>query len=446
MTKNAQTNLTAHFQATLSRFIKPNTQLVLALSGGLDSIVLLHLLNQARQIIPFHLNAMHVHHGLSQHADAWAEFCLKQCALLNVPIEVAHVTVAKNPKEGIEAAARNLRYQALLNHQPNGISPHFIVTAHHQGDQAETLLLQLFRGAGVKGLASMAACDEHQRLLRPLLAISRDALLAYATQHDLMWCEDESNRNVDFDRNFVRHAVLPLIQTRYSAIQPTLARTAAHLAEANHLLDDLAAMDAQPLLTKNSLCLQGLGHLDTPRAKNMLRWWLANHQLNMPNTAFLTEILHQLLHAKQDANINIELSNFSLKRYQQRAYLVLAQVPQPFDLTWQGESELSLPNGGKLLFRQEMGVGISLKQVTKPLRIKNRTGGEQLKPQLNRPSRTLKYLLQEASIPPWQRDFIPLIYCQDTLVYVPSIGASSQLLANADEVGLEIIWQAPVIV
>ncbi|MDI1307965.1 MAG: tRNA lysidine(34) synthetase TilS [Methylotenera sp.] len=425
----------------LGRHLKPNQRLLLALSGGLDSTVLLHLLVAAKQSNSFELHAMHVHHGLSQNADAWADFCTQQCELLNVPIEVVYVQLDPSSKLGIEAAARQLRYEALFDCKLNEIALDFIVTAHHQDDQAETLLLQMFRGAGVKGMASMAAIDEARRLMRPLLDVSRQTLQDYAEQHNISWCNDESNENTQYERNFVRHGILPILANRYPSVKSVLARTASHLAEANELLDSLARIDAVNLLQNNSLCLQGLTSLDLPRAKNLLRWWFAQNQLSMPTSEHLNEIILQLFNAKADANINIQLQHLSLKRYQQRAYLCAERVVETFDMTWNGESHLDLPNGGQLHFKQVIGSGLALKHGMTKLRITNRDGGERFKPDVLRPTRTLKHLLQEANIPPWQREYLPLIYWHDTLALVPNIGITHELRAGEGELGIDIIWQ-----
>jgi len=424
----------------LNDHLKPHATLLLALSGGLDSSVLLHLLVASRQTIPFSLYAMHVHHGLSVHADAWAEFCAAQCTLLNVPLEVAYVNIENNTKLGIEATARKLRYEALFSYKVDKTPPDFIVTAHHQDDQAETLLLQLFRGAGVKGLASMAVMDESRHLLRPLLGVSRDSLQNYAEHHGIKWCDDESNENTDFERNFVRHEVLPVLTARYPAIKPVLARVASHLAEANDLLDTLAKIDAESLLKDNCLCLQGLSALNKQRAKNVLRWWFLQNQLAMPSSEHLNEIVEQLLNAKPDANLSVQLQHLTLKRYQQKAYLIQAQITQTFDLVWVGESVLPLPNGGQLIFTRVTGAGLAVKFGMDKLRISNRDGGERFKPNALRPTRTLKHLLQEANIPPWQRDNIPLIYWHATLAFVPGIGISYELQATEHEQGLVITW------
>jgi len=420
--------------------------LLLALSGGLDSVVLLHLLAEARASLQFELHALHVHHGLSSNADAWADFCSEKCQQLDVPLQIVHVNVAKNPdyrnsEQGIEAEARQLRYNALFAYVAAGKTPDFIVTAHHQDDQAETLLLQLFRGAGVKGLSSMAAVDAVRRLLRPLLNVSRQSLHEYALQHDIKWCDDESNDNTQYDRNFVRHEVMPVLESRFKGVKTVLARTASHMAEASELLEILAAQYAGEMISDNSLCLQALSQLSVARVKNVLRWWFAQNGLAMPAAEHLNEIVEQLFNSRKDADLNIKLQHLYLRKYQQRAYLCEDKTADPFDMVWDGEAELTLPSGGKLLFKPVLGAGLALKQGVTKLRITNRDGGERFKPDALRPTRTLKYLLQEVNMPPWQRLYLPLIYWEDKLAYVPGIGVTCELQAQANEPGLEIIWQ-----
>ncbi|MDO9281896.1 MAG: tRNA lysidine(34) synthetase TilS [Methylotenera sp.] len=433
--------LVSKLHSFLTQHLSPQPKLLLALSGGLDSCVLLHLLAEVKHIFLFELQAMHVHHGLSPNADAWTALCAKMCESLHVPLQVVYVSVDPSSKQGIEAAARELRYQALFNHKFGEVLPDYVVTAHHQDDQAETLLLQLLRGAGVKGLSSMAALDKTRRLLRPLLDVPRQTLHEYAVQHQIEWCDDESNENTQYERNFIRHEVMPVLESRYQSVKSVLARTASHLAEANTLLDTLATLDAGELLLNNSLCLQGLNQLNTPRAKNVLRWWFAQNQLAMPNAEHLTEIIQQLLNAKSDADLSIKLQHLTLKRYQQRAYLCIDNAAEPFDMVWNGEAALTLPNGGQLQFKQVSGAGLALKFGMSKLRITNRSGGERFKPNPLRPTRTLKHLLQEANIPPWQRDRLPLIYWHDTLACVPGIGVAHELLAGDGELGLEVVWQ-----
>lgn len=441
-TLSAQVN--TFFSAIFSAKKCVKSHVVIGLSGGLDSSVLLHLLADLRQTLPFQLSAHHVHHGLNQQADAWAVFCQKICDKLNIPLTISKVSVAVNSGLGVEASARKARYEQLL-----AIDADFICTAHHQDDQAETLLLQLARGAGVKGLSGMAAIDDARKLLRPLLNISRAELEAYARRYELSWIEDDSNINTQFDRNFMRHNVLPILMQQYPAIKQTLARTTQHLADANDLLNVLAAQDAQADLTQKigqkTLLLAPLKALDFNRINNVLRWWLAENGVLMPSTAQLQQITQQLLHAKSDAAIQIRLKaegDLTLRRFQDCAYLVTETHNLPVDCVWQGESVLNLVNQTQLTFEKKLGAGLSLKYLDNQyLHIKTRIGGERIKPDFNRPSRSLKTVLQTAAIPPWQRSHLPLIYINEALAMIPNVAVDARFKAAADEMGIVVTWQ-----
>lgn len=421
-----------------------NPKLVLAFSGGLDSRVLLHLLDQVQKTLPFQLSAHHVHHGLSPHASAWTEFCADTCQQYNTPLTVTHVNVNKNSGLGLEAAAREARYKALLGDDVDVTRPDFICLAHHQDDQAETFLLQLARGAGVKGLAGMAAING--KWLRPLLNVPRSHVEAYAKAHNLTWIDDESNADTKFDRNFMRHQVLPVLQTQYPAIRQTISRAAQHMAEANDLLDEVAKEDLQACLQNDALHLQPFGLLSKPRQHNALRCWVAQHGINVPSSAQLQQMLQQLLHAKADAAIQIKLSpNMTLRRYNNCAYLVknLATIAQTLNYHWHGESEVTMPDGSRLMLREQMGAGIALRHLTQtPLVIGYRTGFETMKPQMNRPSRSLKALLHSAQVPPWQRAHWPLLFLSGALVAIPNIALDARFAASANEMGLQTQWYA----
>jgi tRNA(Ile)-lysidine synthase len=413
-----------------------NPKLVLAFSGGLDSCVLLHLLVQVNKTLPFQLSAQHVHHGLSPNADLWAGTCENICNQLNVPFAITKVQVS-NQGLGLEAAARKARYQVLLQTEAD-----FILLAHHQDDQAETFLLQLARGAGIKGLAGMAAVSG--KLLRPLLDLPRKILSDYAKQHQLTWVEDESNADSKFDRNFIRHEILPVLAKQYPAIHQTISRSAQHMAEANDLLDEIAAADVQICLQDKTLNLRQLKQLSTPRIHNAVRWWLLQNDCHLPSAAQLQQITQQLFNAKTDATVKIKVSTtHTLQRYRDRAFLLMeSSMPPAINLLWQGEEKLCLPDGTQLLFTKALGQGFALNRVPNvKLRIKNREGGERFRPELGRPSRSLKTILQTCEIPPWQRAQLPLIFMDETLVMIPNIGVDVSFKANADEMGLVVRWQ-----
>ena len=417
-----------------------NPKLAVAFSGGLDSCVLLHLLAAINKTLPFQLSAHHVHHGLSVNADAWADFCALTCANLRVPLTISKVKINKNSGLGVEATAREARYSALLS-----TDAQFICLAHHQDDQAETLLLQLARGAGVKGLAGMAAVSG--KLLRPLLDLPRSHLVTYAKQHQLTWIEDESNLDTAFDRNFMRHKVLPILEESYPSIRQTLGRSALHIAQASNLLDELAALDAANcayIAGSKQLQLQTLAQLSQARVNNVLRWWLAQLGAALPSTMQLQQISQQLLQANADANIIINLSaNLVLRRFQGNAYLVnaLPAVDVSMCLEWRGEEAITLPDQTRLLFSQQLGQGIALRHMaSKKLTIRYRQGGETIKPQANRPTRRLNALLLTIGMPPWQRECLPLIWLDDVLATIPNVVVDAGLQAGSDEMGLAVSW------
>jgi len=435
-------HLTAKLVNHLKQYIEPHHQLVVAFSGGLDSSVLLHMLSEQKATFGFKLEAVHVHHGLSPNADDWASFCQKSCKALNIPIRVVKVDVAKDSGVGTEAAARHARYEALSQSDAD-----LILLAHHQDDQAETLIIQLLRGSGVKGLAAMPIIDSERRLFRPLLDISRAELLRYATAHDLAWIEDESNQDQRYDRNYLRHALMPVIERRFKSAKKVLARTAGHMAESAELLDDLAVIDAactglSEWDIKQRLPLACLQQLSLPRARNLLRWWLALNQLDMPSAARLEEMLSQLLSARADAVIGVKINaDTQLRRYQKDVYIESRHNVLPISLLWSGQSHIELPDGSQLVFERQIGQGLAIERLgIDKLRIVSREGGERFRPDANRPTRTLKHLLQEANIPPWERTKLPLIYLQDELALVPGIGIAAGLEARAQEAGLMIVW------
>ena len=402
---------------------------------------MLHALIEAQKTLKFNLQAMHVHHGLSPNAEAWAEFCAKACAAYQVPIELEKVKVEKAGGLGVEAAAREARYQALFAAKAD-----YILLAHHQDDQAETLLLQLLRGAGLKGLSAMASQDAVKNLLRPLLDVSRLEIEAYAKAAKLSWIEDESNLDTQYDRNYCRHQIMPAIKSRFPAAGETLARSASHIAEAADLLDALAQIDAQTCLLDGRMDIERLSALSLPRAKNVFRYWLSSMNFSMPSRDRLDDMLAQLINAGADAGIKIMLDKANdtyLRHYQGFAYIETnhPQHNSEIAMIWQGEDTLTMPDGTQLVFERKQGEGLAIDRLGgHKLRIASRQGGERFKPDLARPTRTLKHLLQEANMPPWLRERLPLVYLDDTLAVVPNIGVSCLMQATERDMGLVIRW------
>lgn len=430
----------------LSELLPNHSSILIGLSGGVDSVVLLHLLHQLAPRYSWQLSALHVHHGISPNADAWAAFCAGLCANLNIPLHIEQVDIAPLRAQGIEAAARKLRHAAFA-----GQACDFVALAHHADDQVETLLLQLLRGAGVRGAAAMPSLSVGAtKIVRPLLHCSRQEILDYARVHRLQWIEDESNADEYYPRNFLRHQLLPLLGQKFPAYRETLGRSTQHFAEAGELLDDLARLDAPELFSSpaggggvrgkrddSSLEVSRLQSLSPPRAKNLLRYFLYRLGAPMPQAARLDDMLHQLCAARPDASVCITYGGYQVRRYQGRVYALpaLGRFDNQQRLTWRGEVALLWPAlRCAILFNQFKGKGISLAKLHgRPVTLRLRQGGEALRPAANAAKRTLKNLLQEHCVPPWQRERWPLLYCGDELVCVAGVAIAAEYQAAAGE-------------
>jgi tRNA(Ile)-lysidine synthase len=436
-------DLAGRVAAQLEDIVKPSDRLVVALSGGVDSVVLLDVVARAARQLRCRVSALHVNHQLSPNARRWEAFCRRLCRARSIPFRSARVKVRRG--DSIEAAARSARYAVFAREDCE-----FIVLAHHRDDQVETLLLQLLRGAGVKGLAAMPAVRKADgrrqkvEILRPFLDATREDILQYARTRKLRWIEDESNQDIYFHRNFLRHEVLPVIARRFPAYRTTLARAAGHFADAAQVLDETAARDAAGQLSGGSLAIAALRRLTPARARNLLRFFLAGQGVTLPNAERLEEALRQALTAKQDARVQVQMGEFEMRRFESRLHVVraLTQLPRNYVRRWRGEDEIALPElGGVLAMSLARGSGISLARLGgRPVVIRLRRGGERLQPDRRRPRRSLKNLLQEARIPPWERERLPLILCGEELVWAPGIGMDCRYQAAGAEPAVRPAW------
>ncbi|MBI4195324.1 MAG: tRNA lysidine(34) synthetase TilS [Betaproteobacteria bacterium] len=451
--KPVATALTARVERRIHDIVKTGDRLMVGLSGGVDSMVLLDVLTRLRRRLRFGLAAVHVNHQISPNASRWARFCREACRARDVPLRTVKVVVPRG--DSVEAAARAARYDVF-----HRLRADFVVLAHTQNDQAETVLLQLLRGAGVKGLAAMPLLRKaegkrsldhpssfilHPSILRPLLDVPRGEIERYARERNLEWIEDESNADTYFPRNFLRSEVLPLIARRFPAWRNTLARSAIHLAEAAELLDELARADSGASCVEGTLQVSALRRLSRARAGNLLRWFLARRGLPMPNAGRLEEALRQALGAKEDARVRIDLGDHELRRFAGALHVVAKTAPAPagFSRRWRGEHKLVLTElDGVLTMKKRRGIGISRARIgSQPVTIRTRRGGERLQPDGGRPRRTLKNLFQELRIPPWQRDVLPLLFCGNDLVWAPGIGTDCGFQAAAEEPSIEPEWR-----
>jgi tRNA(Ile)-lysidine synthase len=436
--------LRSHFAERVAAQIAPllpaHSSILIGLSGGVDSVVLLHLMHKLAARFSWQLSALHVHHGISQNANAWSDFCTDLCSRHHIPLHIEHVDITPLRAHGIEAAARKLRHAAFARQ-----SCDFVVLAHHADDQAETLLLQLLRGTGVRGASAMPLFAQRAgspNLLRPLLHCSRQEILDYSATHGLQWIEDESNADDNYPRNFLRHRVLPLLSEKFPAYRDTFRRSALHFAEASKLLDELAQQDALQAIEGRTLAVSALHVLSRPRAKNLLRYFLHGRGATMPQAVQLEDMLQQLCGAREDAAVCIAYGDWQVRRFQGRVYVLraFAEFDRSLVLPWHGGVDLDWPAlNTRLHFKRTRSSGISLAKLQRaPVTLRLRSGGETLRLHANAASRTLKNLLQEHHVPPWQRDRLPLLYCGDELVCVPGVVIAAEYQAVAGEEGVQL--------
>lgn len=388
-----------------------DARLILAYSGGLDSTVLLHLLARSAES---RVQAVHVHHGLQPAAEHWATHCAAVCAALGVPMHLCRVQVQGNG-QGLEAAAREARYGALRAQMRQG---DVLVTAHHQNDQAETVLLRLLRGTGPSGLAAMRPVMPFPPglLWRPLLDVPRAELRAYAEAHGLQWIEDPQNTQGEFSRSFLRSEILPRLQTHWPAASRSLARAAELGAETAELLRELAEADLHALgAERDGLPIPALKELSAARRHNLLRHWVETRALPVPFRDTLSRVDSEVFGAVVDADPVLAWPGGEFRRYRERLFVMATLPAPPADsrLTWNTADALSLPTGcGRLQARQDAGA----------VQVRWPRPGERFRPRGAVHSRSLKNLFQERGIPTWVRLRTPVLERDGQAVWIGGIG------------------------
>lgn len=391
-----------------------------AYSGGCDSHALLHSLVALRTEINSEIKAIHINHGLSPLANEWEEHCRHICKDLNVSYTAIKVD-ARPKNTSPEEAARHARYaewKKLIN------KDEVILLAHHQDDQAETVLIQLLRGSGVKGLAAMPCQQVFSQglLCRPMLVFQREEIVSYAAEKNLNWIDDPSNFDTDYDRNFLRHDVIPLLESRWPSLKKTLSRTATHSAEADQLLSELALQDWHNVKNNNQISIEALLGLDEKRQRNVIRFWLvAICHLTLPDTVHLQRILSEVLPAAEDAKPEVIWQGGEVRRYQGLLYAQEKHV-EPENNTQIIWSNLAHPlemSGVKLTATSSNGNGLSKNKLDgAEISLRFRQGGESCRPKGRGQTHQLKKLFQEWQIPPWLRASVPLIYVNGDLAEV----------------------------
>ncbi len=407
-----------------------------AYSGGLDSHVLLHLAVAAGLRQSHDLRAVHINHGLQDQAGDWAAHCRRVCCDLQVPLTVIDVQVEAGASQ--EAAARDARYRAFeqLVDCDEGV-----LMAHHADDQAETVLLRLLRGSGVKGLAAMP----EQRplgaglLFRPLLAFERRDLESWATGHQLNWINDPSNRSLDFDRNYLRHQVVPHLKQRWPHASSALSRTARFCREAEQLNRQLAAIDLLDCGIDGAIRCSELLVLEPARQLNLLRHWLAEAGVPLPEESVLRRVLTEVVPARQDAEPCVDWGDHQIRRFrgQLRLWNRNWQAPEG-RRRWPLSTALTF-SFGTLRSEAVAGRGIRI-PAGASVEVDFRRGGERICLLGRAGSRSLKKLLQASDVPPWQRSLIPLIYVDGVLAAVVGLWIARGFEVKSSESGILLKW------
>jgi tRNA(Ile)-lysidine synthase len=370
--------------------------------------------------------------------------CQQVCQQLGVSCALLRVNVQQRNGQSLEAQARNARYQAFteLTRERD-----MLLLAHHRDDQAETLLLQLLRGAGVKGLAAMPACTAFSDgwLARPLLEFSRAQLLTYARERQLDWIEDPSNQDPAFDRNYLRHRVMPLLYARWPSASASLARAAGLQAEAAQLLEQLAQQDLEDVRAPepHSLLLAPLRRLPAERQRNLLRYWLVSSGLPLPAAVQLRRIQTEILMAAQDACPKVHWPGAEVRRYRDRLYAMppLRACASDWRQHWDLHGALALPTGERLESRVVQGRGLRETALAGGVEIRYRCGGERCRLPGRAHHHSLKKLFQTWGVPSWQRDRIALVYIGEELAQVVGFCVCAPFAVGAEEAGREIIYR-----
>lgn len=400
-------NLSSAFQ----RFClqqKEHTRFWIAYSGGMDSHVLLSLAANLKE--QFNFTVIHINHHLSPHADEWEKHCQSIVADFQLSLDIHHVHLAQNDSASLEELARDARYHIFKSvMQPNDI----LLTAHHQNDQTETVLLQLLRGAGPKGLSAMPKQKKLGKgwLARPLLSYSRQQLRDYAAQHALNWIEDESNQNIRFSRNYLRNDIMPALLKHWPGALETITRSASHCAEMQTLNEELLQevyLNSQGSESK-TLSVKRLMHLSPLKQRAVLRYWISKHTDRMPSTEKLITIQKCVLTAAVDRFPSVKWKNMSVRRFKDNLYLVPLATSHAADqiIPWsENQPIISITGIGQFQTHQPLPAETS---------IRFRKGGESITI-CGRGNRTLKNLFQEWEVPTWIRDRVPLVYVGEKLM------------------------------
>jgi tRNA(Ile)-lysidine synthase len=435
-------SLPAHLSRALATL--PAGAIVVAYSGGMDSHVLVHALARNAQARERGLRALHVDHGLHVDSARWAQHAGRIAAALDVPFAALRIEVDRCSGTGIEDAARSARMQAFIDALHPG---EILALAQHRDDQAETVLLKLLRGAGPQGLGGMRTLRDwgrQNRLWRPLLDLPRSSLVDYAQTQALSFIEDPSNADTHLRRNFLRAEILPRLQTRWPDAQAALAHSANWARAAADFIGAAARKALMSLRGNDPAMINCAGWRDLPDALRdlVLRDWLRDLGLDEPAHFHVAELERQLRDSADDRSPCVRFAQTELRRYRNDLYAMraLRPVSSGWQADWHGE-RLSLPGGGELELVADQPAQVPDARFEAVLQVRFRRGGERLKPAGASHTRELRLLLQEAGVPPWLRDRLPLIYAGEDLIAVADICASEAGAELSGRLGSSVVWK-----
>ena len=416
-------------------------KITVGFSGGLDSTVLLHALSQLESDKKdFQLSAFHINHQLQKNSDSWECFCQQFCEKYSIDFHSARVIIDNDNNSGTEAAARDARYNAFHEHLGE---QELLLTAHHLDDHIETVFLKLLRGTGVEGARGILPLSNFKNLniVRPLLVFDRDSLLSYAEKQGLTWVDDPSNALDQYDRNYLRHKILPLIEQRWPGYKRTINRFTQNVTDVNNVIHESVRKDYTKAFNENdtSLDLLALSELTVERQRLLLRFWIKKLGYKMPNQKHIQQILN-VINARHDANPQVCWDDVQIRRYQGKLFLFRSDhtfIMQEYH--WDLLEPLHIPGVGTLDVLFVVGGGIKKDYFQQGVHVKFRMGGEVCRPHKRSYTHTLKKLLQEKAIPPWQREKLPLIVIHNEIAAVLGEFYCDPFCATENEQGFEII-------
>jgi len=418
-------------------------KIIISYSGGIDSSVLLHLLFSIRENLKQSLEVIHINHGLYEKSDDWERFCKKECASYNIPFTA--ISIHENcPKNvSVECWARDKRYFLIGKEMSKD---DVLLTAHHMDDQVETFFLQALRGAGPRGLSSMPVVKRFGDGFhaRPFLHIRRSELERYAKINNLLWQDDQSNSDIRYDRNYLRHRVLANVENSWPSYRQNISRVISHQKESMNLLGEIALEDMKKVLCKNliNLDIKMLKKLSLPRQKNLIFYWLDNLNLEKPGSKHMSQIITTLINAGPDKSPCVNWKNTEVRKYRDHLYALetIKTHDENEEIYWNTNSPLEI-QGEKLIAKETYGKGILKSCINgAKITIRYRHGGEKIYLNSLSNSKTVKQLFQEYGVLPWLRDRVPLIYINEELAVIPGFCIGKRFSASGNERSLDIYW------